>query len=217
MPESPFTRASFFAFSTPSRVLLLVHPPKTGTRPAAASQVTSTTRSHSCSLSVAASPVVPQGIRNPIPLSICQSTSARSAASSTLSSLRKGVTSAVPQPFNSIMLQVYRFAQRETRTFACLCQIDLDQCSFHKAEAPAKMPGLLLYASPESAAIQLGRNVELRHMQGCAVDCTRRHIHALHEGRLELRHLLLGSNRDANEVRHRGPGAADRDVLLQHG
>ena len=61
------------------------------------------TRSHSASLSVEASPVVPHGIRKPIPLSICQFTSACSAGSSTPPSLRKGVTSAVPQPINSIM------------------------------------------------------------------------------------------------------------------
>jgi hypothetical protein len=51
---------------------------------------------------VAASPVDPQATRKSIPESICQFTSAISAASSIDPSVRKGVTIAVPQPVVSI-------------------------------------------------------------------------------------------------------------------
>src|ERR1019366_4592015 len=69
-----------------------------GTRPCAASIVTSITRSHSSWLRVGVSPVVPQGRRKSMPASTCQRTSCRSAISSTLPSRLKGVTRAVPHP-----------------------------------------------------------------------------------------------------------------------
>ena len=100
MPRICFNRP---ASRTSVRVELWVHPAHTGTRPAAASATMQTVDSHSSSSSVAASPVDPQATSKSIPESICQFTSAFSAASSTDPSARKGVTIAVPHPVVSIL------------------------------------------------------------------------------------------------------------------
>src|SRR3979411_1791044 len=60
---------------------------------------------------------------------------------------------------------------------------------------------------------QFGGNVELRHVEGSSTD--RAPLgHALHEGALELLHLVLGAHSDADVGRQRGPGAADCNLLL---
>jgi hypothetical protein len=82
------------------RVPLVPQPAITGApRPwvRAASTQISTTRTSSSWLSVAPSPVVPQGTSASVPLSSCHSASARSARSSTAPSLN-GVTRATIDP-----------------------------------------------------------------------------------------------------------------------
>ena len=41
-------------------------------------------------------------------------------------------------------------------------------------------------------------------------------IHDALEGRPELRHLVTGADRDPHVIRHRRPGPADDDLLLEH-
>src|ERR1019366_2852391 len=98
MKSTPLREDASLALETASWVLFEVAPAMIGTRPAAASMVTSITRSHSSWVSVGFSPVVPQGRRKSMPASTCQRTSCRSAISSTLPSRLKGVTRAVPHP-----------------------------------------------------------------------------------------------------------------------
>src|ERR1035438_4048110 len=98
MKSTPLREEASLALETASWVLFEVAPAMIGTRPAAASMVTSITRSHSSWVSVGVSPVVPQGRRKSMPASTCQRTSWRSAISSMLPSRLKGVTRAVPHP-----------------------------------------------------------------------------------------------------------------------
>src|SRR5262249_9847569 len=85
-----------------------------GTRPLTTSLVMSMTRSHSDSVRVGVSPVVPQGTRKSIPDATCHSTRDRNAASSTAPSFLNGVTSAVPHP-RSCIRKGYRRAERWER------------------------------------------------------------------------------------------------------
>ena len=60
------------------------------------------------------------------------------------------------------------------------------------------------------ATIQLGRNVILGHVEGSSTVCSvGLFIHAFHEGSLELRHLVLGADGDADIVGQRRPGASN--------
>src|SRR6185503_7146741 len=71
----------------------------TGTRPRACSTVSSITRLCSSPVSVATSPVVPQGTKAVLPSAICHSTSSRYVSSATRPRT-KGVTSAGMDPKN---------------------------------------------------------------------------------------------------------------------
>src|SRR5260221_13194595 len=92
-----------------SRVLFDPVPATTLTRFAACSQTPAMTRSCSSWESVGLSPVVPTGLTQCVPISTCQSTNLRSAASSTAPS-RKGVTSATVSPANCSPLLAMLFA-----------------------------------------------------------------------------------------------------------
>src|SRR3954468_719174 len=93
--------------STVSRVESAPVPATTGTRPAAASTVTSTTRRRSALLSVVNSPVLPPGTRPPTPASTRRSTIAASAsASRSLPSSLNGVTRAGRTPWKSDMVDL---------------------------------------------------------------------------------------------------------------
>src|SRR5437016_1965166 len=96
-PASTASRAQKTAFA----VWLPPAPAMTGTRPAAAFTTAAVTPFLSSPESVADSPVVPHGTRKSMPRSICHSTSAVRARKSIRPFSSKGVTSAVPQPFQS--------------------------------------------------------------------------------------------------------------------
>src|SRR5437899_9066904 len=100
MPSAPASTASR-AQNTAFAVWLPPAPAMTGTRPAAAFTTAAVTPFLSSPESVADSPVVPHGTRKSIPCSICHSTSAVRARKSIRPFSSKGVTSAVPQPFQS--------------------------------------------------------------------------------------------------------------------
>ena len=96
MPSAPTFLACLLRLIA-SAVELEPAPAITGTRPAAASITSSTTRSCSAWERVGNSPVVPTGTRPWVPCSMCHSTSAPSAASS-IPPLRKGVIKATIEP-----------------------------------------------------------------------------------------------------------------------
>ena len=100
-----------FLFLTASAVAALAQavPAITGTRPLASSTQSSITRLCSSWLRVGDSPVVPQGTRPWVPSAICQFTSLRNAASSTLPSL-KGVITAVMEPLMRSRISVMTFS-----------------------------------------------------------------------------------------------------------
>ena len=76
-----------------------VPPPTRSVLPGAFSRVRASTRWRSATDRHGVSPLVPSGTRKWIPASTCRRTVAANAASSTFPS-RKGVNSAVPQPFS---------------------------------------------------------------------------------------------------------------------
>src|SRR6266496_5031523 len=100
MPSAPASTASR-AQKTAFAVWFPPAPAMTGTRPAAAFTTAAVTPFLSSPESVADSPVVPHGTRKSIPASICHSTSLVSARKSIRPLSSNGVTSAVPQPFQS--------------------------------------------------------------------------------------------------------------------
>src|SRR5213075_368299 len=113
--------AAFISFesATAFAVSLEPAPAAMGTRPFVCSTVISTTRRCSAAVIVTASPVEPHGTRKWIPCSICQSTSCRSAPSSSAPSLVNGVTSAVPHPFSfSAMAVPQHIRHRENTVLA---------------------------------------------------------------------------------------------------
>src|SRR5258706_25384 len=87
-------------FSIATRVSFEPAPAITGTRPAACSTQTRTTRKCSSADRVAASPVVPQGTSAAEPSAICQSMKSRYAISAKAPSSTNGVTSAGIDPEN---------------------------------------------------------------------------------------------------------------------
>src|SRR5207244_3651239 len=98
-PASSAPRVSRIA----SAVELEPVPAITGTRRRARRTTSRTTSTCSSCVSVAASPVEPQGTSPCVPASICRSTSAASARRS-ISPARKGVTSAVMEPVSILHL-----------------------------------------------------------------------------------------------------------------
>src|ERR1700727_726109 len=203
-------RDSFLARAIAWCVSLCVQPAKTWTRPDAVSTTSSITRSHSVSVNVEASPVVPHGMRKSIPLSICQLTSECSAGSSTPPSRRKGVTSAVPQPINSIMIYSLRvrIVDFATTSYRSLKERKMPRRSFAGA----------LGFSASLASVQLRGDMKLGQVKcSCTVRSSWWHIHALHKGGLELLHLCLCSHCNPHVVRHRRPSAPNSNILLQHG
>ena len=98
MASAP-TRLACVARLIASAVALEPAPAITGTRPAAASITSSTTRSCSAWDNVGDSPVVPTGTRPWVPCATCHSTNDCSAASS-IPPLRNGVIKATMEPRN---------------------------------------------------------------------------------------------------------------------
>src|SRR5262245_14975650 len=75
-----------------------------GTCPPTSATRSSTMRTRSASVKVGLSPVVPTGTRKWMPASTCRRPSRRTAASSRLPVLVNGVTRAVPQPVNGVLM-----------------------------------------------------------------------------------------------------------------